>query len=832
MKKFTFLFVFAIMANLFICNTVFGQITQVTGSPQSATTTNTTLTITRPSGLAVGDVMIANIVQSDNDDADGGDLSNASLSGWTLIAGNQTGVTGSSGDEWWGTLLYRVATASDVSAANFAFTLDAQADDGSGAIMAFRGVNLTGGVTETGAAGGPFDVDPPNVYQNVVSDQTLNADAITTATANAAVIMFGVLGDNVNLSVWTTTNPGTLSEIYDLPFDAALDMGSGAAWAIKSTIGATGGGTAAISGGNNIYNGALLIALKPLPASATLTPSSQQNVAVGGTVNFTATANNYGGTGNYTYTWTAAGATIPGSNPNSIAASSNSKTLTYPSAGTYTVSVSIARSGETTQVTNTTVVNVYAPPATPNLWAASSSGTIVSSFSVTNSVYFAGPTTVFTPTFPGTTTGGTSTAAIARSDKPSISLGHYYWLPNTSGNAGVVEIFGATSTGGSQTRIGSLDINGGGDGTSLGFVRLGIGPDGTAWILAGSGTQLYLAKIKPNGVMLNGSLPAADQLQVVDDNVSLVGGAAATFQNGDVCILGNGNIYALANNGSGVTQIFIGAPNGSSTTLTKKWDLVNQDNSPFTGQVNGVAFSPTGSLYISTSGTDQGLYYIDAETVNGPAGTVQTSLVIATPNIHDLASNVFPTQSTLPVTLSAFSVYKSGNNAILDWKTSNELNTDHFEIERSYDGINFTVIGNKQAAGNSSSDVIYQYIDPIIISSGNIYYRLKTLDIDGKSSYSKIVVLRINGGIVKDFTVYPNPFTSNLKMEINSEKEVSVVLRLSSASGQVILNRNILLQKGVNVVVLSSELQNLNPGIHILELISDGGKMTQKIIKR
>lgn len=107
----------------------FSQITQVTGSPQTSTTTGTTLTITRPSGLAVGDVMIANIVQSDNDNADGGDLSNASLAGWTLIAGNQTGIVGSGGDEFWGTLLYKVATAGDVSAANFAFTLDGDADD-------------------------------------------------------------------------------------------------------------------------------------------------------------------------------------------------------------------------------------------------------------------------------------------------------------------------------------------------------------------------------------------------------------------------------------------------------------------------------------------------------------------------------------------------------------------------------------------------------------------------------------------------------------------------------------------------------------------------------
>src|SRR6187551_2387299 len=122
-------FVLTMVSILLTIQDSHAQISLVTGSPQSATTTTATLTIAKPSGLAVGDVMIANIVQSDNDGADGGDLSNATLAGWTLIDGAQTGIAGSGGDEWWGTVLYKVASAADVSAANFAFTLDSEADD-------------------------------------------------------------------------------------------------------------------------------------------------------------------------------------------------------------------------------------------------------------------------------------------------------------------------------------------------------------------------------------------------------------------------------------------------------------------------------------------------------------------------------------------------------------------------------------------------------------------------------------------------------------------------------------------------------------------------------
>ena len=352
MKTFTKCILFAIVANLILGSAAFGQITQVT-SPQSATTTGTTLTITRPSALAVNDVMIANIVQSDNDNAT---LNDASLFGWSLIDGRDIGVNGN--DHWRGTVLYKVATASDVSAADFSFTLDADAEDGTaGAIVAFRNVDVTGGVTATGTPGGPFDVDPGTINTSGNADiNVVTATGITTATANAAVIMLTQLGNDRTHSNWQTTSPGSLStESYDVPNDTGLDNGIGAAWALKASAGSTGAGTVDLSG--NARNGGILIALRSIPF-ATLSPSATQYILVGESVNFTATASSYTGSGNYTYTWTAAGATIPAPNPNTIAAASDTKLLTYTAVGTYTVNVTIARSGSGTLTTNTTTVVV------------------------------------------------------------------------------------------------------------------------------------------------------------------------------------------------------------------------------------------------------------------------------------------------------------------------------------------------------------------------------------------------------------------------------------------------------------------------------------------
>lgn len=146
-------FLFTFILNCFVISESAAQVTLVAGSPTTSTTNSTTLIINKPAGLSVNDIMIVNIAQSDDDLNNGGDLSNASAAGWTLIDGRQTGVTGTGGDEWWQTVLFKIATAADVSATTFSFTVDGDADESEGAIIAFSNVDVTGGVTQTGAAG-------------------------------------------------------------------------------------------------------------------------------------------------------------------------------------------------------------------------------------------------------------------------------------------------------------------------------------------------------------------------------------------------------------------------------------------------------------------------------------------------------------------------------------------------------------------------------------------------------------------------------------------------------------------------------------------------------
>lgn len=714
MKKFTLLLVFALTANVFLTSDLFGQISQV-GTATTATSSGTTLTIDKPAGIAIGHVMIATITQSDNDGADGGELSNAISSGWTVIDGRQLGASGSGGDEWYGTVLYKVATAADLVVTDYSFTLDAQADDGVGGIVAFRNV----------LASNIFDVTP-GVISTGNSDD-LNATSITTVTANAAVIMLGMIGDNRNLDTWNVTSPGSLTELFDVPYNADLDMGVGAAWALKPTAGATGAGTAELSGNENDYHGSILIALRPVNPTVT----------------------------------------------------------------------------------------------TANLWSVSGTGALRKyTMDPVTGTLLNGPETVVTPL--------TSTAAVAKNQiTPNDAEGCIYYLNRDDGGTlnGVVTVYSLRPDGTGHGSRGTIDMNGADNG-DFSFVRLGFDNQGRGWILAGAdgSGNIYIASFQGNGVNAISGITTFGTLTVAAP------GTTAEFQNGDLAISANGTLYALANVTDGQTYIYTLNSLNTPTTLTRKW-IVQDNGGTFSGSVNGLAWTQSGSLHFSTS---TGIYFIDQATANTGSGTVQASYVANTDGLSltDLGSDKFPEQSTLPVTLGAFSVTKQGDFAVLNWKTTTEINTDHFEIERSYDGVSFTKVAAKAAAGNSNSDINYQHSDPINYNYQIVYYRLKTVDIDAKSSYSKIVALRLSNGPIRDLTVFPNPFTTDLKLQINSLTETTGTVRISNAIGQVVYNRNIILQKGENIVVLTSGLETLKPGMHLMEVITTQGKVTQKIIKR
>ncbi|NBU81964.1 MAG: hypothetical protein EBS55_09990 [Flavobacteriaceae bacterium] len=197
---------FFILFSLFFTGNAFGQIAQ-RGSTTTATISTTSVTVNKPTGVVQNDVLILNLEQSGNTTTD------PTSSGWTLIDG---AVVDSGGKLRRQAVMYKVAGGSEP--ASYSFTLGTGVNSGAAAIMAFSGVNVTSGYLVGGVAGGPFDVVPGTINTATSAGTTATATAITTATPNAAVIMLAAMMDGTSgaaFSGWTTTSPGSLTEIND-----------------------------------------------------------------------------------------------------------------------------------------------------------------------------------------------------------------------------------------------------------------------------------------------------------------------------------------------------------------------------------------------------------------------------------------------------------------------------------------------------------------------------------------------------------------------------------------------------------------------------------------
>ena len=229
------------------------------GTPTAGTTTSTKLVINKPVGLVIGDVMIVNI------EAKGNKIF-PSLAGWTPIA---YAPIESGGATHHGAVLYRIANSSDSSVLSYTFNLGAGATAGSGVIVAYSGVDTTGGFLVGGGAGGPFDVAPGNWTTNTSGSASITGvTAITTATPNAAVLMFVAAFDNANsVSGFSTPSLGALASSYSL---ANANGTVGAGWTLNPAVGSSGTGSATL--GASQKWGAILLALKPVAASITYAP--------------------------------------------------------------------------------------------------------------------------------------------------------------------------------------------------------------------------------------------------------------------------------------------------------------------------------------------------------------------------------------------------------------------------------------------------------------------------------------------------------------------------------------------------------------------------------
>jgi uncharacterized repeat protein (TIGR03803 family) len=154
------------------------------------------------------------------------------------------------------------------------------------------------------------------------------------------------------------------------------------------------------------------------------------------------------------------------------------------------------------------------------------------------------------------------------------------------------------------------------------------------------------------------------------------------------------------------------------------------------------------------------------------------------------------------------------NDAQINWKTTNEINTNSFEIERSVDGRIFTKAGTVLAS-NTNGEHHYTFKDESIskLNTQKIYYRLKQKDNDGKFTYSQIVVLNVSKN--KDFIVYPNPASETVTLTFSNSILLHTTASLIDMQGREVKKFII------NNYKEKIDISNLPTGMYVIKL-ADG----------
>ena len=170
----------------------------------------------------------------------------------------------------------------------------------------------------------------------------------------------------------------------------------------------------------------------------------------------------------------------------------------------------------------------------------------------------------------------------------------------------------------------------------------------------------------------------------------------------------------------------------------------------------------------------------------------------------------------LPVDLLSFNASCSHDIVDVDFTVLSQINNDYFLVERSEDAVNWEVIGNIDGAGNTNTQMDYNFVDMHPLATLG-YYRLTQVDFDAKSETFWPVTTECstnNTGL--DILVYPNPIIDHFTIEIDLDEYQGddVYYTILDIRGSIVKEDKISLTRGFNKHEI--QIEDLSTGAYML----------------
>ena len=184
----------------------------------------------------------------------------------------------------------------------------------------------------------------------------------------------------------------------------------------------------------------------------------------------------------------------------------------------------------------------------------------------------------------------------------------------------------------------------------------------------------------------------------------------------------------------------------------------------------------------------------------------------------------------LPVNLVSFDAVKQNKDVLLNWKVADEINMKGYQLEKADNNNNYKPVAYLQAH-NSAKTPSYSYTDINATSTvGNIQYRLKLIDNDGKVQYSKIVSIKAASAV--NNVTFTNPFNGTLRMQLNLANAAQVKINVYDVRGNLVGS-----EKPASYAASSNSIElkstaALQSGMYIIKVLVGNEQLNYKVIKQ
>jgi uncharacterized repeat protein (TIGR01451 family) len=181
----------------------------------------------------------------------------------------------------------------------------------------------------------------------------------------------------------------------------------------------------------------------------------------------------------------------------------------------------------------------------------------------------------------------------------------------------------------------------------------------------------------------------------------------------------------------------------------------------------------------------------------------------------------------LPLDWININVERVDDQNHISWTTADEINVSHFEVEVSTsEEHDFVKIGNVTAL-NKKEENRYSFFDTDSEDAGYYYYRIKQVDLDGRSEYSKIVKINVENGR-NNMKIYPNPAVENANISIDLISGSKALVSIFDRTGRIV--RTYTINKSAENISTIIEIDNLPTGVYTVQLIQNQLEMHKKMI--